>query len=187
LDDLDMLWYLWTGPLSPVFGKNKMATFESYFVDDKSTHKETKNPYFRLIHTPEFCRHVQEEFGGDSNLGLIVNGHVPVRVEQGERPLKDSGLAITIDGAFSEAYGDRGYTLILDHEGARLAEHYHFESVGDALEQGADIIPKVVVVRQYDQPRKVADTEQGTTIRGEIDMLKRLVEAYEASVIDERR
>ena len=45
---------------------------------------------------------------------MIVNGHVPVMVEKGERPLKDSRQAITIDGAFSEAYGDRGYTLILD-------------------------------------------------------------------------
>ncbi len=186
LDDLDMLWYLWTGPLSPMFGKDKMATFESYFIDDKSTHKETKNPYFRLIHKAEFCRRVLAEFDVDPASGLIVNGHVPVKVEQGERPVKDSGLAITIDGAFSEAYGDRGYTLILDQDGTRLAEHHHFESVRDALMQGADIIPKVVEVRRHEQPRRVADTERGAAIRGEIDMLKRLVVAYEASVIDER-
>ena len=102
LDDLDMLWYLWTGPLSPMFGKDKMATFESYFIADKATHKETKNPYFRLIHSPAFCQRVLEEFDVDPAAGMIVNGHVPVKVEHGEQPLKDSALAITIDGAFSE-------------------------------------------------------------------------------------
>jgi fructose-1,6-bisphosphatase III len=185
-DDLDMLWYLWTGPLSPMFGKDQMATFETYFIDDKSTHHETKNPYFKLIHTPDFCRRVLAEFGVDPAAGMIVNGHVPVRVEKGERPLKDSGLAITIDGAFSEAYGDRGYTLILDHNGTRLAEHSHFESVAEALSQGADIIPKVQQLRQYEQPHRLADTEQGAIVRDEIAMLKRLIKAYQESVILEQ-
>jgi fructose-1,6-bisphosphatase-3 len=185
LEDLDMLWYLWTGPLSPMFGEDKMATFESHFIDDKATHHETKNPYFRLIHTPTFCQHVLAEFDVDPTSGMIVNGHVPVKVEQGERPLKDSGLAITIDGAFSEAYGDRGYTLILDHNGTRLAEHSHFASVTEALMQGADIIPKVQELWRYDRPRRVADTEHGATIRGEIAMLNRLVEAYQENVVHE--
>jgi fructose-1,6-bisphosphatase-3 len=185
-DDLDMLWYLWTGPLSPMFGKDQMATFETYFIDDKTTHHETKNPYFKLIHTPNFCEHVLAEFGVAPAVGMIVNGHVPVKVEKGEKPLKDSGLAITIDGAFSEAYGDRGYTLILDHNGTRLAEHSHFESVAEALTRGADIIPKVQPLRQYAQPHRRTDTEQGATIRDEIDMLKRLIRAYQESVIPEQ-
>jgi fructose-1,6-bisphosphatase-3 len=185
LNDLDMLWYLWTGPRSPMFGKDKMATFESYFIDDKTTHHETKNPYFRLIHTPEFCQRVLAEFDVDPTAGMIVNGHVPVKVEQGEQPLKDSRQAITIDGAFSEAYGDRGYTLILDHNGTHLAEHTHFESVTEALTRGADIIPKIQEVQRYDQLRRVADTEHGTAIRGEIEVLKRLVVAYQEHVIQE--
>ena len=186
-DDLDMLWYLWTGPLSPMFGKDKMATFESYFIDDKSTHKETKNPYFTLIHSAAFCQRLLAEFDVDPASGMIVNGHVPVKVEQGEQPLKDSGQAITIDGAFSEAYGDRGYTLILDHDGTRLAEHHHFESVTEALTHGADIIPQVQEVRHYDQARRVTDTESGTAIRGEIAVLKRLVQAFEENVIQPHR
>lgn len=185
-DDLDMLWYLWTGPLSPMFGKDRMATFETYFIADKATHKETKNPYFRLIHTPEFCQRVLAEFDVPTT-GLIVNGHVPVKIEQGEQPLKDSGQAITIDGAFSEAYGDHGYTLILDHEGTRLAEHHHFESVEEALTQGADIIPKMREVRRYPQSRCVADTENGVALRHEIAMLKRLVVAYQENVLHEQR
>jgi fructose-1,6-bisphosphatase-3 len=185
-EDLDRLWYLWTGPLSPMFGKDKMTTFEGYFIEDKRTHHETKNPYFRLIHTPEFCRRILEEFGVDPAGGLIVNGHVPVKVEAGERPLKASGMAITIDGAFSEAYGDRGYTLILSDDGTRLAQHHHFESVADALSQGTDIIPEVQQIRRYDPPRRVADTERGALIHGEIAMLTRLVEAYESNVIQEQ-
>ena len=148
-DDLDMLWYLWTGPLSPMFGKDKMATFETHFIADKTTHKEKKNPYFSLIHTPAFCQKVLAEFGVDPAAGMIVNGHVPVMVEKGERPLKDSRQAITIDGAFSEAYGDRGYTLILDPKGTHLAEHHHFESIEEALTQGADIIPTMQEINSW--------------------------------------
>jgi fructose-1,6-bisphosphatase III len=185
-EDLDRLWYLWAGPLSPMFGKDKMTTFERYFVADKRTHHETKNAYFRLIHTREFCRRILEEFGVDPDAGLIVNGHLPVKVEAGERPLKDSGMAITIDGAFSQAYGDRGYTLILSESGTRLAEHHHFESVAEALSRGADIIPKVQQIRCYDPPRRVGDTERGVMIRGEIALLTRLIEAYETNVIHEQ-
>jgi len=182
-DDLDLLWYLWTGPLSPMFGKDRMATFETHFIAEKATHKEKKNPYFSLIHTPDFCQKVLREFGVDPSRGLIVNGHVPVMVEKGERPLKDSGKAITIDGAFSEAYGDRGYTLILDQLGTHLAEHHHFESIEEALTHGADIIPKMQEIQQFTQPRRVGETESGAEIRSEIAVLKRLVAAYQEHVI----
>lgn len=181
--DLDRLWYLWAGPVSPLFGKDKMSTFEGYFVADKQTHKETKNPYFQLIHEKDFCRRVLEEFGVDSREGLIVNGHVPVKVEKGESPLKKSGMAITIDGAFSEAYGDRGYTLILDAGGTRLAAHHHFESVEDAVTRGADIIPEVETIRAFGRPRAVGDTEAGADIRREISVLERLIRAFEERLI----
>ena len=114
---------------------------------------------------------------------MIVNGHVPVMVEKGERPLKDSRQAITIDGAFSEAYGDRGYTLILDAHGTHLAEHHHFESIEEALTQGADIIPTMQEIQQFAQPRHVGETESGDAIRNEIAVLKRLVAAYQEHVI----
>src|SRR5262249_36731935 len=151
--DVDLLWYLWTGPLSPMFGKDRMATLETYLVADKSTHEETKNPYFKLIHERAFCARVMEAFGVDASRGLIVNGHVPVKLEKGESPLKKSGLAVTIDGAFSEAYGDRGYTLVLDADRTYLAQHHHFESVEDAVLRGADIIPAVTDIETYDPPR----------------------------------
>ena len=175
---LDLLWYLWAGPLSPVFGKDKMATFEIYFVADKHTHHETKNAYFELIHEPWFCQKVLREFGCDPERGLIVNGHVPVRVEKGESPLKRSGLAVTIDGAFSEAYGDRGYTLVLSARRTTLARHHHFESVSDAIHEGADIIPTIENLRTFPAPRTVGDTEQGEQLRSEISALEKLIEAF---------
>jgi fructose-1,6-bisphosphatase III len=184
--DVDMLWYLWTGPLSPLFGKDRMATFESYFVADKEAHEETKNPYFQLLHDAGFCARVCREFGLDGERGLIVNGHVPVRLEKGESPVKASRRAVTIDGAFSEAYGDKGYTLVLDATGARLAQHHHFSSVEDAVEAGADIIPTISDVEVAAEARTVGDTERGEEIRREIEALERLIVAYEASAILER-
>jgi fructose-1,6-bisphosphatase-3 len=177
-EDLDWLWYLWTGPRSPLFGKDRMATFETYFVADEATHEETKNPYFRLIQDADFCRRIARDFGADDD-ALIVNGHVPVRVERGEGPVKRGGGAVTIDGAFSEAYGDRGYTLILAPERIAIAEHHHFESISDAITEGADIVPKVTNVRTYDPPRLVADTEEGERLRGRIRALEQLATAYE--------
>jgi fructose-1,6-bisphosphatase-3 len=179
--DQDWFWYLWTGPVSPLFGKDRMATFETYFVEDKTTHKEHKNPYFQLIHEGDFCDRVLAEF--DMKDGIIVNGHVPVKVEKGEEPVKRSGKAVTIDGAFSEAYGDRGYTLILAPEAVRLAEHHHFESIDDAITSGADIVPQVMTVRQYPRPRRLSDTEQGAQIRQQIAALQRLIRAYEEGAL----
>ena len=162
-----------------------MATFENYFVDDKEAGKEHKNPYFALIHESEFCRRVAEDFGVMSN-GLIVNGHVPVKVEKGEEPVKRSGAAVTIDGAFSESYGDRGYTLILAPERIAIAEHHHFESISDAITSGADIVPKVSSLRTYDPPRRVADTEEGEALRQDIAALERLMLAYQEGALLER-
>ncbi|MGI9166860.1 MAG: fructose-bisphosphatase class III [Pyrinomonadaceae bacterium] len=183
--DADWLWYLWTGARSPLFGKDRMATFENYFVDDKEARKEHKNPYFALIHESEFCRRVSEEFGLMSE-GLIVNGHVPVKVDKGEEPVKRSGAAVTIDGAFSESYGDRGYTLILAPERIALAEHHHFESITDAITSGADIVPKVSNLRTYHPPRLVADTEEGEALRQDTAALERLILAYQEGALLER-
>jgi fructose-1,6-bisphosphatase III len=184
-DDLDMLWYLWTGPLSPLFGKDRMATFETYLIADKATHKETKNPYFSLIHDADFCTRVCAELGADPARGLIVNGHVPVKIEEGESPLKRSRRAVTIDGAFSEAYGDKGYTLVLEAERTALAQHHHFESVDEAVEEGADIIPTVEEIEVYERPRTVAETEKGDDLRCEIDVLRELLRAFEENVVQE--
>ena len=176
--NLDLLWYLWCGPLSPLFGKDRITTLENDLVADKKVQIETKNPYFQLIHEAAFCDRVLEEFGVDPQRGLIVNGHVPVKIEEGESPLKRSGKAITIDGAFSQAYGDHGYTLVLEAERTLLAKHHHFESVEAAVHDGVDIIPEVTVIRDWGESRKTRDTEQGAYLREQITLLELLVEAY---------
>ena len=180
--DADWLWYLWTGPRSPLFGKDRMATFENYFIEDKEARKEYKNPYFALLNDKDFCQRVSAEFGVTKE-GLIVNGHVPVKVEKGEEPVKRGGSAVTIDGAFSEAYGDRGYTLILAPERIALAEHHHFESITEAIVSGADIVPKVSSLRVYDPPRTIAETEDGESLRQDIAALERLVLAYQEGAL----
>ncbi|MBV8142519.1 MAG: fructose-bisphosphatase class III [Verrucomicrobia bacterium] len=186
-EDLDLLWYLWSGPESPLFGKDRITTLESSLIADKRSHQETKNPYFRLIHESWFCEKILAEFGVDPAHGLIVNGHVPVEVEKGESPLKKSGKAITIDGAFSESLGDHGFTLVLEPHRTFLARHYHFESVEAAILRGADIIPSITVVREWDRPRTVADSQRGRRIRSIVEQLERLITAYRNHEVRERR
>lgn len=184
--DLDFLWYLWSGPRSPLFGKDRIATFERDFIQDKASHKETKDPYFSLIHEVDFCDSVLTEFGMETDGGLIVNGHVPVKVEEGESPLKRSGKAITIDGAFSEAYGDYGYTLLLEANRIILAEHHHFESVDAAIRDGIDIVPNVQEIRTFSKPRCTGETERGQRIQYRIEMLESLIEAYQTNRLHEQ-
>jgi fructose-1,6-bisphosphatase III len=177
---------LWSGPRSPLFGKDRIATLERDFIADKTPHRETKDAYFSLIHEADFCDKVLREFDTETNGGLIVNGHVPVKVEAGESPLKRSGKAITIDGAFSEAYGDHGYTLLLEPERIVLAQHSHFDSVEAAIRDGVDIVPTVQDIRVFDSPRRTRDTERGQRIGYRIEMLERLIEAYQTNRLHER-
>jgi len=151
-----------------------MATFETYFVADDKTHRETKNPYFQLLHETPFCHRVAQELGVTADGPLIVNGHVPVKIDAGESPLKKSGLAVTIDGAFSEAYGDHGFTLVIDADRTYLAKHHHFE-------RGTDIVPDIVDLRTSDPPRLVRDTPQGKALLEEIAALEELVVTYQTN------
>jgi fructose-1,6-bisphosphatase-3 len=122
--------------------------------------------------------------GVDEDDVLIVNGHVPVKLEAGESPLKKSGLAVTIDGAFSEAYGDHGFTLVIDSDQTYLAKHHHFESVESAIDRGADIVPEIDTLRKHDRPIRVGDTRRGEELREEIAGLEQLVAAYRDRLID---
>jgi len=183
--DMDWFWYLWAGPISPLFGKDKIATFENYFVADKAVGEEHKNYYFEMIHDAEFVKKIGRDFGMGDNV-LIVNGHVPVKIEKGENPVKRGGNAVTIDGAFSEAYGDHGYTLILDPSRIALAEHAHFDSVEDVIRSGKDMVPKVRTLRSFDKPHLTAETEAGDVLRERIAALEKLIAAYEEGVLAEK-
>jgi fructose-1,6-bisphosphatase-3 len=184
--DADWLWYLWCGPLSPLFGKDRIATFETYFVADKAAHKEHKNAYFDLMHDAEFIKSIGRQFGMGDDV-LVVNGHVPVKIEKGEQPVKRGGNAITIDGAFSEAYGDRGFTLVLKPQAIELAEHAPFKGVEAVITQDADIVPRMTTVKSYPKARTIGDTRGGRKLRRRVELLDELVRAYQEGLIPEAR
>lgn len=183
-DDLDYYYWLWANGDSPLFGKGKMTTFERYFIEDSSTHKEVKNPYFQMIHDADFCKMIGREFEMEDDV-LIINGHVPVKVEAGEDPVKDGGNAVTIDGAFSESYGDHGYTLVMGPKAIRLAEHSHFESIDHFLNCDDDMIPKLRVLREYEEPRTLGATHESTDVEAQLCSLNALLHAYRSGGVSE--
>jgi len=186
---LDAVWYLWTGAQSPLFGKDKMTTFERYFVDDKKTHTEIKNPYYRFRDNPEICCKILQEFGLNSDTAHIINGHVPVKVRKGESPVKANGKMIVIDGGFSKAYqpqtGIAGYTLVHNSYGLMLASHYPFESTEMAIKDETDIHSKGTILETNYNRIRVKDTDKGRLLQQEIDDLNRLLEAYRSGFIYE--
>ncbi len=182
-DAVDLMWYLWCGAKSPVFGKDKITTFEHYFVEDKSTHKETMNPYYQLSQKEEFCRRILQEFGLPEEGSHIINGHVPVKMKDGEKPVKAGGKLFIIDGGLSKAYqsttGIAGYTLIYNSHHLALAEHMPYDPRKENT-------PKVSVVEKMTSRVMVADTDKGRELKEQIEDLKELVAAYREGTIKER-
>ena len=178
----DIMWYIWSGPKSPVFGKDKMTTFERYFVADRETHREQKNAYYRLLDSEEIVNKILEEFGLDTNESHIVNGHVPVEAKKGESPIRCGGKLFIIDGGFSKAYqgktGIAGYTLVCNSYGMRLVAHEPFESTEAAIKKESDIFSDSVIVETMKRRLRVADTDVGAEIRERIRALEGLLQAY---------
>lgn len=186
---MDTMWYLWSGAQSPLFGKDKMATFERYFIEDKATHKEEMNPYYEFRTEQAVAEQILTEFGLDPEKGHIINGHVPVKVKRGESPLKAGGRLLVIDGGFAKAYqsqtGIAGYTLIFNSYGLLLAAHQPFESTQKAIEEGMDIHSKTEILERNYQRIRVRDTDMGRDIQQRIDELKQLLVAYRTGLIKE--
>ncbi len=185
----DILWYIWNGAASPVFGKDKMTTFERYFVAEKETHKEKKNDYYRLYENEETINRILEEFGLDVKTAHIINGHVPVEQIHGESPVKCGGKLLVIDGGFSKAYqkktGIAGYTLVCNSRGMRLVAHEPFESARAAVENESDIVSDSIVVEDFKTRRLVNDTDVGQEIKNRIYYLEQLMEAYAEGILTE--
>ena len=186
----DILWYIWTGPNSPVFGKDKMTTFERYFIEDKETHIETKNAYYRLYDNEEIVDKILREFGLDTTKSHIVNGHVPVERKKGESPIKCNGKLLVIDGGFSKAYqhktGIAGYTLVANSYGMRLVSHEPFESTEAAIRKESDIFSDSIVVETALRRQCVADTDIGVELKESIHQLEELLDAYREGVLVEK-
>jgi fructose-1,6-bisphosphatase-3 len=186
---MDAMWYLWSGSQSPLFGKEKMATFERYFIADKSTYAEERDPYYQHREREDVARRILKEFGVDPDRGHIINGHVPVKVKQGESPVKAGGKLIVIDGGFSKAYqgqtGIAGYTLVYNSWGLLLATHRPFESTQQAVEEELEIESKTEILESNDVRIRIRDTDLGRDIQLRVDDLRGLLNAYRTGLVKE--
>ena len=187
---IDYFIYLWCGPNSPLFDKDKMATFERYFIADKSTHKEEKGNYFLLRDNEKIVDYILDAFGVKGANRHIINGHVPVHVANGENPIKASGKLMVIDGGFSQAYhketGIAGYTLVYHSRGFQLVQHEPFTSAADAVQRGTDIKSTTQIVEMSSHRMLVADTDKGMELKKQIEDLEELLYAYRHGIIGEK-
>ena len=188
---MDYIWYMWCGPDAPSFDKDKMATFERYFIADKALHKEQKGYYYTLRDNEEVCDRILEEFGVTGVHTHIINGHVPVKTIKGEQPMKAGGKLLVIDGGFSKAYqpetGIAGYTLVYHSHGLQLVQHEPFQSTQKAIEEGQDIKSTTFVIEFNSQRMMVKDTDKGKELVTQIQDLKKLLVAYRTGLIKEKQ
>lgn len=192
----DFLWYLWCGRRSPIFGRYKMANFERFFLDEEETYAERKDPYYEWVENEDpalaeaAVLRIFEDFGLDSTHGHIVNGHVPVRAKNGEKPVKAGGRLIVIDGGFCKAYHKRtgiaGYTLVFSSRGLSLRSHGSFESAQKAIRENVDILSTVNVFETSEHRVYVEDTDEGVRLQDRIEDLQRLVAAYADGTLKEQ-
>ena len=181
----DYMWYLWCGPCSPLYGKDKMAFFERYFLDDKKLQEENYNAYYHFSEQAEVCGRILEMFGLDPKRGHIINGHVPVKIKNGESPVKADGRLFVIDGGISKAYqkstGIAGYTLIYDSHSLNLAEHKPF------IEDESEHTPEIHLVEKLERRANISDTDKGIELLEKINDLRELLNAYRSGEIKENR
>ena len=187
---LDYMLYLWEGAFSPLYNKDKMTTFERYFIADKTPHEEKKGAYFTLADDEKICEKILKEFGLNPATGRIVNGHVPVRTVKGETPLRANGKRFVIDGGFSKPYQEKtgiaGYTLIYNSHGIQLVEHESFESREQAVLSGSDIQNRLLLQDFTGKRMRIKDTDKGKELLEQIQMLEQLLHAYRTGAMRER-
>ena len=187
---LEYLLYLWEGENSPLYNKDKMTTFERYFLTDKDLQHEAKGAYFSLADREEICEQILKEFGLDPATGRIINGHVPVRTIKGETPIRANGKRFVIDGGFSKPYQEKtgiaGYTLIYNSHGIQLVEHESFESREQAILSGSDIHNRMLLQDFSGQRMRIKDTDKGKELLEQIDSLNQLLHAYRSGALRER-
>ena len=187
---LDYMLYLWQGEHSPLYNKDRMTTFERYFIADKQAHEEKKGAYFTLSDKEHICENILKEFNLNPATGRIINGHVPVRTIKGETPIRANGKRFVIDGGFSKPYQEKtgiaGYTLIYNSHGIQLVEHESFESREQAILSGSDIHSRTLLQDFSGQRIRVRDTDRGKKLLQQIQYLEQLLHAYRTGLIRER-
>lgn len=183
---MDFLWYLWCGENSPIFCKDSMRTFERYYIDDKETWKEIKNPFYTFAQDENVCKKILKEFDINEDVGHIICGHMPVKFKEGENPIKASGKLLMIDGGLSKSYqkktGIAGYTLIFNSYGLVLAAHEKFSSTEDAISQETDLHSSKQIVEKVER-KKIKDTDIGKKLQEQIDDLNKLLNAYKNGIL----
>ena len=186
---MDFLWWLWAGKNSPIFGRERMTTFERRLILDEDTWTEQKNPYYRFYNEPEVCDRLLKEFGLEGPHCHIINGHVPVKSRKGESPIKGGGRLLVIDGGFCKAYqkttGIAGYTLIYNSRCFRLVSHEPFAGRAHAIRENRDIASNSVAFEPLESRMKIAQTDDGQRLREQIQDLKALLAAYRSGEIAE--
>ena len=187
---MDFLWWLWAGRNSPIFGKDRMTTFERRFIKDESAWVEAKNPYYRFYENPEICDMLLGEFGLYGRHCHIINGHVPVKVKKGENPVKGNGKLIVIDGGFCKAYqstsGIAGYTLIFNSRSLRMVSHQPFQGRRDAIRNNHDIDNNDLIFEHMEGRLKIAQTDEGRELQAQVDDLMDLLTAYRTGLVKEK-
>jgi len=188
-EGMDTMWRLWSDAQSPLFGSEKMATFERYFIGDKATHVEKRNAYYSFRDREETARRILSEFGVNPDKGHIINGHVPVKVKRGESPVKANGRLLVIDGGFAKAYqgqtGIAGYTLVYNSWGLLLAAHPPFDSVQKVIDEETDLGSSTQILERNNVRIRIKDIDLGRTIQRQIDDLQSLLAAYRRGLIQE--
>ena len=186
---MDFLWFLWAGRNSPIFGRDRMTTFERRLIADESSWTEPKNAYYKYYNEPEICQSLLKEFGLEGPHCHIVNGHVPVKSKKGESPLKAGGKLLVIDGGFCKAYqkttGIAGYTLIYNSSCFRLVSHEPFVGQANAIRKNRDINSTSVVFERLESRMKIAQTDIGRRLQDQVDDLMDLLSAYRNGAIAE--
>ncbi|MCQ2334817.1 MAG: fructose-1,6-bisphosphatase [Paludibacteraceae bacterium] len=200
-EQLDYMWYLWCGPQSPLYNKDKMTTFERYFIGDKDLEKETKGAYYVLANQRPACEAILREFGLDPAVSKIINGHIPVHTLKGESPLRAEGMRLVIDGGFSKPYqaktGIAGYTLIYNSHRMQLIAHSAFPGRAEAVRTGEDIQQRVLLLdftnpdpntaAHYPSRRlHVRDTNIGRELQAQVRDLNLLLYAYTHGLLKEK-
>ena len=186
---MDFLWFLWAGRNSPIFGRDRMTTFERRLIKDESAWTEPKNAYYALYNDPGVCEFLLKEFGLEGPHCHIINGHVPVKAKKGESPLKGNGKLIVIDGGFCKAYqatsGIGGYTLIYNSHNIRIVAHQPFAGHDNAVHENVDIISEAEIFERMEYRFKIKDTDLGRQLQAQIDDLKDLLIAYKTGAVTE--
>ena len=186
---MDFLWWLCAGRNSPIFGRDRMTTFERRFIADESTWVEPKNAYYTYYQDPAVCDRLLKEFGLEGEHCHIINGHVPVKVRKGESPIKGGGKLIVIDGGFSRAYqstsGIAGYTLIYNSRHYRIVSHQPFTSKWNAVHKNDDIRNDSEIFEKMETRMRVSQTDEGAELQDRVDMLMMLLDAYRSGAVTE--